>query len=290
MATLIWDDVRYFLAVARAGTLSGAARSLGVEHSTVARRIGQLEEAINAKLFHRLARGWSLTGEGSELFHKAENVEEEITSFRRTASGMDALTGTVRISAPPLVLRHLLTPHLRDLTRAHPGLTLELVGEWRDADLLRAEADLAVRLREPSEPDLVIRRLGAVTYGLYGLAREIERARLDRVFIGFDDGMPDLPQKSWLESHAEGCRIGLRANDMSIMLQAALAGLGIALLPEFLARPHPDLKLLDLDAPIPSRNLYLVTHPDIRRAHRVRLVGDEISNILVAALRNPGSS
>jgi DNA-binding transcriptional LysR family regulator len=247
---LIWDDIRYFLAVARAGTLSGAARRLGVEHSTVARRIGQLEEAINAKLFHRLARGWALTAEGAELLHKARSVEEEITTFHRTASGMDTLAGTVRISAPPLVLSHLIMPNLGDLAQSHPDLTLELVGERRDADLSRAEADLAVRLREPTEPDLIIRPLGAVTYGLFGLAREIERARLDRVFIGFDDSIPDLPQKSWLEAHAEGCRISVKANDMSVMLQAALAGVGIALLPEFLSRSHPKLKMLKLDVPI----------------------------------------
>lgn len=282
---LIWDVIRYFLAVARAGTLSGAARELGVEHTTVARRIGQLEEAIDAKLFHRLARGWTLTAEGAELLHKAQSVEQEITTFRRTASGMDTLTGTVRISAPPLVLAHLITPNVGDLAKSHPGLTLELVGERRDADLLRAETDLAVRLREPTEPDLIVRQLGAITYGLYGLAREIERARPDRVFIGFDGSMPDLPQKSWLEAYAQGCRISVTANDMSTMLQAARAGLGIALLPDFLARSHPGLKLLELDDTMPSRFLYLVTHPDIRRARRVQIVGAEITRILIAALR-----
>lgn len=282
---LIWDDIRFFITVARTGTLSGAARELDVEHSTVGRRIGQLEEAINARLFHRLARGWTLTDEGAELLHKAHGVEEGITSFLRAASSIDALAGTVRISAPPLLLSHLITPNLGDLASSYPALTLELVGERRNADLLRAEADLAIRLREPTEQDLVIRRLGAVTYGLYGLEDEIQRTRPDRVFIGFDESMPDLPQKSWLESHAEGCRISIKANDMSIMLQAALAGLGIALLPEFLARPYPNLRRLELDVPIPSRSLYLVSHPDMRRAQRVQLVREKISNMLIEVLK-----
>jgi len=283
---LSWDDIRYFLEVARAGTLSGAARALGVEHSTVARRIGQLEDALPAKLFHRLARGWTLTAEGAELLHKAQGVEAEVTGFRRTASGLDTLAGAVRISAPPLVLSHLIAPNLADFARTHPDLTLELVGEQRDADLWRAEVDLALRFREPMDPDLVVRPLAEVSYGLYGLAQEIERAPADRVFIGFNDGPPDLPHKTWLETNAAGCRIIVKANDMSIMLQAALAGLGIAILPAFLARAHPTLKLLAPDVPIPSRRLHLVTHPDIRRAHRVRLVGEALSGMVRTALRN----
>lgn len=282
---LIWDDIRYFLALARAGSLSGASRMLGVEHSTVARRMGQLEEALDAKLFDRFARGWTLTSEGMELLQKAQGVEREVTAFRRTASGMDALTGTVRITAPPLMLSHLIMPHVGAVTEAHPGLTLELVGERREADLARAEADIAVRLGEPSEPNLVIRHLGAISYGLYGLPHQIERSKLDRIYIGFDDSMPDLPQKSWLEAHAEGCRISIRTNDMSTMLEAALAGLGVALLPEFLARPHDRLVALEVDVPTPFRPLYLVMHPDIRRARRVQIVADQLSKVLIPTSR-----
>ncbi|BCQ57504.1 LysR family transcriptional regulator [Burkholderia gladioli pv. gladioli] len=283
---LIWDDIRYFLAVARASSLSGAARALDVEHTTVARRIGQLERAISGQLFHRLARGWKLTAEGAELLRRAESVEQEIASFGRAASGMDTLTGVVRISAPPLVLCYLITPNVGNLTSSHPELTLELIGERRSVNLLRAEADIAVRLTEPTEPDLIVRSLGTIRYGLYGVAREVERARQERGFIGFDDHMPDFLQKSWLEAYAQGCRINVKANDMATMLQAALAGLGIALLPEFLARSHASLHRLDMDAPLPSRALYLAMHPDIRRAQRVQLVGTEIGKILADALRD----
>jgi DNA-binding transcriptional LysR family regulator len=108
--------------------LSGASRQLSVEHSTVARRVGQLEAALSIRLFDRLARGWTLTVEGHDLFGRAEAVEREVMALRRVSADMDALAGTVRISAPPLILAHLLLPGLRGLRTEHPGLMLDLIG------------------------------------------------------------------------------------------------------------------------------------------------------------------
>lgn len=271
-----WDDIRYFLALARSGSLSGASRDLRVEHSTVARRVGQLEEKLSLRLFDRLARGWALTREGEGLLERAEAIEREVLSFRRLAAGADELTGTVTISAPPMLLSHLLLPHLRGLTADHPGLTLCLVGERREADLIRAEADIAIRLGRPGEPDLVMQSLGDIRYGLYGMPEVVNQPASDRAFIGFDNTMPGLPQKLWLDDHVGSRHFSLRSNDMGTMLQAALGGFGIALLPDFLAGACPMLEKLPDETAPPIRPLFLVMHPDVRRSRRVRLVADRL--------------
>ena len=282
---LLWDDIRYFLALARSGSLSGASRALGVEHSTVARRVGQLEAGLALRLFDRLARGWTLTAEGQDVLARAEAVEREVLALRRAATGMDALSGTVRVSAPPLVLNHLILPGLQPFCRAHPGLVLDLVGERRDADLVRAEADIAIRLGRPSDPDLVVKALGAISYGLYGRTEDVDLPYAERAFIGFDDTMPALPQKLWLDDHVGSRRFVLKSNDMATMLQAALDGLGLALLPDFLARTHGRLEPMPIGAAAPVRPVFLVMHPDIRRSRRVRTVADHIVQALTNALQ-----
>ncbi len=278
-----WDDIRHFLALARSGSLLGAGRALGVEHSTVARRVGQLESGLGIRLFDRLARGWALTAEGADLLARAEAVEQEVLALHRAAAGLEPLSGVVRISAPPLLLSHLVVPGLRPLSAAHPGVVLELAGERREADLVRGEADIAIRLGRPTDASLVVRALGEISYGLYGLAGEVGRPGPEQVYIGFDDSMPDLPQKLWLDKHAGGRRFSMRSNDMATMLQAALGGFGIALLPDFLAAAHVGLRRLPSDTSPPVRPMFMVMHPDIRRSRRVRLIADHLTEALKAA-------
>lgn len=269
-----WDDVRYFLALARQGSLSATARSLGIEHSTVARRVSSLEQALELKLFDRLPRGWALTPEGQALYERACLLEEEVQGLRRTALGQASLAGRVRISAPPLLLNHFVLPHLDAFHAAYPQIELELIGDRRNADLGRGEADIALRTNEPQEPDLVARTLAQIRYGLYGTPARCALPESQRTFIGFDDSMPGLPQKRWLDSHVANRRYVLRTNDMAAMCQAAGQGWGIALLPRFLA--VKDRRLQWLEAPVspPSVPVYLVMHADVRRAPRVRSTAD----------------
>jgi DNA-binding transcriptional LysR family regulator len=281
---LQWDDIRYFLAVARNGSLSAAARSLNVEHSTVSRRVDQLETEIRLRLFDRLPRGWQLTDEGNDLQSRAEAIEESVLGFQRSASGVDPLAGTVRVSAPPLLLSNLILPGLAGFIASHPVITLELIGERWAADLMRAEADIAIRLGRPSEPDLVARSVGEVSYGLYGLEHWTAPPRRDRLYLGFDDSIPDLPQKQWFDEYGREAHFALRSNDMGTLLNAALAGLGIALLPDFLATSYPNLLPIPLDRPAPTRPAFLVMHADIRRSRRVRITADHLIGILTEAL------
>ncbi|MBN9368018.1 MAG: LysR family transcriptional regulator [Comamonadaceae bacterium] len=274
---MAWDDIRFFLALARGGSLSAAARALEVEHSTVARRVEQLEARLRVRLFDRLARGWTLTGEGAALRERAEAVELEVLALERAAAGVELLAGTVTVSAPPVLLSRLLVPVLRAFAAAYSQVTLHLVGERRQAQMLRAEADLALRLGYPTEPDLVARQLGVLRYRLYGTAQQVACPAHEQAFIGFDDSMPGLPQQQWLEACVGARRWSLRSNDMEAMVQAAVAGWGLALLPDSVARGHPGLQALPGADPAWVRPVFLVMHADLRRARRVRLAADWIA-------------
>lgn len=285
-APLVWDDLRFFLELVRAGSLMAAASRLSVEHSTVARRVSGLEAALGVRLFDRLPRGWQPTPEGLRLMARAEAVEREVTALGRMAAGLDELKGDVRISAPPVLLSHLVAPGLARLAGEHPGLVPILIGARRTSDLDRAEADIALRLGPVNGPDLVVRKLGVVDYGLYGRPDQIARAPDQRVYLGFDDSLPNLPQATWLDAWVaqEGARTGMRSNDMATLIDGACAGGGVALLPRFAAMRQPALIELPCATPFEPRPLHLVMHPDIRRAPRVRIVADRITSDVRRAL------
>src|SRR5205814_8843140 len=195
MQTINWDDLRYFLALVDAGTLSGAARALHVEHTTVARRIDALEASLTVRLFDRFPKGWSLTAEGRELIAHARRTEEEMLSFARAAAGSAPLTGIVRISAPPALAAYYLVPRLREPLSRLPLIDIELVGEVREASLTRREADIALRLYRPHAPGLAAKSLGAIGYGLYATSRYLKgRHRRNWEFLGYDHSLRHTPQ------------------------------------------------------------------------------------------------
>ena len=291
---LQWDDVRYFLALARLGSLSAASRSLDVEHSTVARRVEALERALGLRLFDRLPRGWTLTTEGEALVVQAKGLEDQAIAFSRAALGVASLAGTVRISAPPMTASHFLAPRLATLREAWPDIDLELIGESRDADLAHGEVDLALRLARPTAAGLAARALGRMGSGLYASPAHAVRPPQEWVFLGYDRSLGQVAQHTWLEGIADGRRFVLRSNDPAVLYQACRAGLGIALLPHFLARSDTALVAVPCDNAPPPRSLWLVVHPDVRRSPRVRAVADSLAEIIAAAAavldpQGPGS-
>lgn len=279
-SNLQWDDVRHFLALARLGSLSAAARKLGVEHSTVARRVEALEQALAVRLFDRLPRGWALTPEGETLAHQARKLEDEALAFARVALGVSSLQGTVRLSAPPGMAAHFLVPRLAARRQDWPGIELEVMGETREVNLARGEADLALRLSRPSAPGLVTRPLGAMGYGMYAAPRYAERAPEQWEFLGYDDSLRLVPHQQWLEGVAAGRRFILRSNDMTALWQAARAGLGIAALPHFIGRVDAGLVALPAPTRPAPRQIWLVMHPDVRRSPRVRVVADVVAALV----------
>jgi DNA-binding transcriptional LysR family regulator len=277
---LSWDDVRYFLSLARGGSLSAAARELAVEHSTVSRRIGALEGAIQLRLFDRLPRGWQLTDEGKTLLDAAERIELEAHAFGRAVQGMTAMQGTVRLSAPPALASHFLMPLMAQQHKRWEGIQLDVVGEIRAANLHRRDADLALRLSRPDDPGLMARRLGNAGYGLYGHVRWKRAARSKRDFIGYGEALQGGPHQAWLAQYADGAPHVMTANDFSLLHQACRAGLGLTILPHFIARGDTELTEFDSGQPPWQRELWLTVHPDLRRSPRVQRIAELVADIV----------
>jgi DNA-binding transcriptional LysR family regulator len=281
-----WQDVRYFLILAQGGSLSNAARGLGVEHTTIARRVSALETALDVRLFDRLPRGWRLTQDGRELLPFAENLAASATSFERRALGASSLAGTVRVSAPPVLVTHFLVQRLAKLAEKHPEVCVDLAAERREANLLRGDAEIALRIGAVEvPPGLVVRKVGSVGYGLYGTPERLAATQGARAFVGFDDTMRGTAQKQWLEARAAGERVTFRSNDLLAHYQAARAGLGIALLPHFMLEPGDGLLPFTLgDAPF-ERDLSLIVHPDVRRSQRVTAVSRYLRQVIQSSAK-----
>ncbi|MRW86206.1 LysR family transcriptional regulator [Pseudoduganella sp. FT26W] len=270
-----WDDLRFFLALHDAGTLSGAARAAGVEHTTVARRIDALEEKLAVKLFDRFPKGWSLTAAGKALVPHARKMEESLHGLMREASGTTALSGKVRVSAPPAVTAWVLAPRLPPALHRLPGIELDLRAELRVTDLMRRESDIALRYTRPTAPGLAVRSVATVTYRLCATEAYLaSRAPEQWEFLGYDELLQHAPQHQWLEKIRGMRRCYMRANDLGTLYQATLAGSGVAVLPDY----FPLAGLVEIEAslcPI-KRKLWIVMHEDVRRAAPVRAVADEI--------------
>ncbi len=274
-----WEDVRYFLALAAEGSLSGAARALKVEHSTVGRRVETLETALELRLFDRLARGWQLTADGETMLRLAERMQEEAFAFERAALGAASLRGTVRLSAPPSVASLFLVPRIAARRERWSGIELEIVGEMRDANLSQREADLALRLGRPQQSGLVVRALGKIGFGLYATAGYAKRPEEEWDFLGFDESLRQVPHQQWLENYAGRRRFALRSNDLIALHGAARTGLGIACLPHYHARGDAELVPIPAQPGPPPREAWLVLHADVRRSPRVRAIADLVGEI-----------
>lgn len=274
-----WDDVRFFLAVYRSGTLSAAAREMGVEHTTVSRRIGQLETSLGLKLFKRLPRSWVATPQAVALYDQACSLEEVALGITRTAAVLDDLTGRVRISVPPILASHILVPGLDDVITRYPNLALEIQASTGLSNLNRNEADIAIRLVRPETSDLMTRSLGKIGYGLFGTPDWCARSTPARSYIGFDDLSAKQSLAIWLEDIIGRNRVVLRTGDFLSMAEAARRGWGIALLPRFLGRAVPDLVEIADQNSRTAREASLLVHRDVLLHPGVRAITSEIVEI-----------
>lgn len=276
-----WDDIRHFSALASAGSLSAAARALGVEHATVARRIAALEEALGLALVDRRGRRWTLTAEGERIAAIGERMESDALAVRRAADGARAeLAGTVTISAPPALAANFLTAPLVDLHRRNPNLTIRIVGEARTASLERSEADIAIRLSRPDDGDVTILKLGETLFRLYAspayLATTLEA---DWRFVGYEAPVGRAPQQIALEEYAAGRPFSFQASSVELQQIAARAGAGIAALPDFIASKDSELVPVFSDRTLLTRGIWLVVHSDLKRAAPVRAVIQTVQKV-----------
>jgi DNA-binding transcriptional LysR family regulator len=280
-----WDHLKFFLALADAGSLSRAAEKLQVDHSTVARRIDALEQELGVRLVERLARAYRLTAEGEQVRDRAREVEAGIAGIARFANSVDrSPQRVVRVNGPPTFIADFLAPRLLPFQREHPGLRIELVGEARQVSLARGEADLALRMERPRDKEIVARRLAVMAYGLYGSRDYLARCgEVDREYLGYDDSLDHLPQQRWLKELVGDRALALRANDIGTQLMAVRAGLGLAVLPCMMACKEPDLISVPTRLPPLTRELWLLFHRDIGRVPAVRSVIDRITAITTEA-------
>ncbi len=273
---LDWDDLRVFLELARAGSLSAAARSLRLSHATVGRRLAALEATLGRSLMERRPEGYVLTAEGESVRALAEAMDERAQAIRRRESDAAGLTGTVRLTMTQALADVFLIPRLGPLRAANPALNLEIIVDNRTLSLARREADLAIRLARPQRGDLVGRRLATLGYGLYAAPGAPD------TLIAYDESMAELPEALWLDRHGGGRRVSFRSNSVQGQLAAAVAGFGIAFLPCMLADGVPGLERRPLPGPPLTREAWLLVHRDRREVPRVRAVIEHLVAVFTA--------
>lgn len=277
-----WENIRHFLAVAQSGTLSGAARTLGVDHATVSRRLGALEVALDVRLVDRLPRACPLTAVGRQVLERAKEMEGGAHGIARLAKAAHApLVGRVTLSAPPVLVTHLLVEHLARFRAEYPDILLSLSAQGQQISLSRREADVAVRLVRPDEAGSVMRKIGVMSFGLYAHRSYARLAEPERwQFIAFDQTYAEMPQQRWLRNIAGERPVACELNYIGEHLIAVRAGVGVAGLPCFLGDRDRDLIRVKENVPPFARDIWLMVHRDLRRAHPVRAVLDFVAAVI----------
>lgn len=295
-----WDDLRFFLAVHRAGTLAAAGKALKVDHTTVGRRLRGLESALGARLFDRRPDRLELTPAGSRILETARTMEEHFLSLDVKISSEDEkLEGCVRIATSHTVAARFLLPNLVALRESHPGIELEIVTGPGSYDLPRREADIALRFSKPPQQTLLTRRVAELGFAAYASKDYLaSRGRPKRVadlaghdVVGYDREGSFIPGAKWLEASSQGTRSVVRCDQILSIAAGAVAGLGIAVLPCIAGDCEPKLVRV-WDELLVTDVLYLVVHPELQRVRRVRAIVDalvELTTAKAATLRGARS-
>jgi DNA-binding transcriptional LysR family regulator len=292
MSRFDWDDLRFFLAVARAGRLTIAARRLGADHATVSRRISSLEKALKAQLFERRPQGYALTGHGERLLAKAETMETQALAVSSEIGGADlALSGTVRIGAPDGFGTFFLAPRTAVFAAQYPDLEIQLVAMPRLLSLSKREADVAISLGPPKEGRIVARKLTDYRLGLYASPIYLERHPAITTpedlhaheMIGYIDDLIFAPELDYLDEVSKGLRPRLQSSNLIAQVEAALAGAGICVLPHFMAVREPRLVPVLSETVGIIRSFWLIVHADLKEVARIRATMDFIVREVKAA-------
>ena len=275
-APLDWEDLRYFVALARHGTLSATARTLRVNHATVSRRIAALESALGYMVFDRRPEGYSLTAQGKAVLDEARAMDEAALSVQRLADGGSELSGLIRVAAGRVLAERFLVDRLKDFRQEYPLIDLEIIGGSRLVSLARREADMALRFGSPKDSELIARRVATLKFGLYAspdYRDEVKRGKAP-VFIGYDEESDYIAESNWLNREFAEKRFSFRTNSQTTQAAAALAGYGIALLPRYIAAMDTGLIAMQFNIRLPERDVWLVLRRDLARVPRIRALAD----------------
>jgi len=284
-----WDDLRFLLAVARHGSLSAAARALGVNHTTVLRRVSTLEEAMGVRLFDKLPGGYALTAAGDEMHRVALKVEEDLTAANRRLSGRDAqIGGTLRVTTVDILALHILPRHIAAFRAQHPALRLDMIVAEASLSLTRREADVAIRSTNRPPENLVGRSVAHLAFAVYGADSYLERAAQEfgtpaddltrHSWVALDESFDHTAMTRWLKGMVPPDRIGHRVNSVAVAVEVVKAGGGLGLLPCGLADRVPGLRRLRPPVEEVTTKIWLLTHEDLRHMGRVRAFLDFMSD------------
>lgn len=282
-----WDDLRYFLAIAKAGSLGGAARLLGVHHSSVYRRLEAVERHAGVRLFDRQRAGYRLTPQGDILADAAGRMEAELLSAERQVLGSDLkLSGTIRVSTSELLGLYFLPGAFREFIERFPEVKLDVSINNRLADLSRRDADVAIRGTYKPPQNLVGRRVAPMPYCAYAhrslLGRDKQPRALERYdWIGFDEPVSKNPLAYWLHREVPGARCRLTYDSVAAVRESLAAGLGAAVLPCFVGDRVDNVVRIGKVQADPDFGMWVLTHRDLRRSARIRAfmrwMGDAIA-------------
>lgn len=273
-----WDDIRYFLAVARHGSVTAAAAILGVNHSTVSRRIQAFEKKHNAHLFERVPSGYAITQPGENIYLKALEIEQRAQDIERQLFAEDnRLQGKVVVTAPNMVLNHLILPKLPIFLQANPGIELELQTTPDLKNMAAREADIAIRLTPQPPEALIGRQVAELTQGIYTTKSYMQHNKdIQNVILWSDE----ITLPAWVQKHFPGANVILRTDSVPTMMAAVRAGIGIAVLPCIVGNMHDDLYRLNLELPPPSWGVWVLHHADLRSNARIRVCREFFIDVL----------
>jgi DNA-binding transcriptional LysR family regulator len=273
---LEWDDLRYVLAVAGAGSLASAARRLGVNHTTVLRRVSAFEQRLGLRLFERLPTGYVLTPGGEELIAAARHIDEIVIELERKLTGRDLRpTGIVRVTTTDTLMGSILPGILAEFRAANPGIAIEVALSNLMFNLTKRDADVAIRPANDPPEVLIGRRIADIAFAIYGSPRYLaKQGRLDDLaahqWVAPDDSLAGTSVAQWMRTELPDSEITLRADSLLGLRDAAQAGLGLAALPCFLGdtsvglvRVHPPIDTM-------ATALWILTHADLRHTARIR--------------------
>jgi DNA-binding transcriptional LysR family regulator len=291
MHNVNWDAVQAFLAVARTGRISAAARRLEVEHTTIARRVAALEKTLGVPLFYRTNTGYTLTAHGRNALMQAEAMERaSLGLMARAREGSGVIAGRVRVAMAPEFASHWLVPQLKTFRARHPHIEPQILVGTRQRDLARGEAELAVQAPRPRQKDLVAVRIAPTSTALYASKAIVTGPRW-RVttaetlrgvpLLAYTAAFQMLQEAKWFQSLVVATGTYLETNSTHALLAAARAGAGVAVLPRFVARWHDDL--VEISDTLATHDVWLITHPEFRRDPKVRATADFLKKIAIGS-------
>jgi DNA-binding transcriptional LysR family regulator len=282
---LSWDDFRYVKAIADTRSLGGAALELSVNHSTVFRRLAQIEKQLGSRLFERSRGGYALTPCGEEMVRLAERMGEDIITFERQVTGHDLRpSGELRVTTNDTALVHLMTDVFADFRRTYPEISLDVVVANQALNLSKRDADVAIRATDRPPETLIGRRVAGLAWAVFAASGKApenfdpgsDGRAVD--WIGFGDNLANLKAAKWLKEHAAPGRIVYRINTVLGLAEATAAGIGYGILPCFIGGSTPGLTRLTAPIDEAADALWLLTHADLRATARVRAFMDFAGN------------